>query len=110
MARLPCTPSSAAKHGAAYSVDSSRFIKVEVSTMLEDILAEGDGETLSPSRCPWLDGMSCGKVRQSPNAIPFLMKISVSHSEGRTGLNKLEWKRTERHGRGGQRPIHLYIH
>ena len=94
MARLPCTPSSAAKHGAAYSVDSCRFIKVEVSTMLEDILAEGDGETLSPSRCPWLDGMSCGKVRQSPNAIPFLME---NKRQPLGGENWIEQARMEAH-------------
>ena len=88
MARLPCTPSSAAKHGAAYSVDPSRFIKVEVSAMLEDILAEGDGTTLSPSRCPWLDDMAGGKVRQSPNGIPFLMEDKRQPLGGEDGTKQ----------------------
>jgi hypothetical protein len=68
MAELPFTTPSAAEPDPPHFVGSFRVVKVDLSSMFENICAEGDGaQLLLPW---WRDATACMKVR-SPSSTLF---------------------------------------
>ena len=54
MAELWFTPHSTGEHYQAYSLSPSGAIEMDLSSMSEDICAEGDSTPLSPSKCAYV--------------------------------------------------------